>query len=89
MGSLRNTLLGFGIGAGAVASLCLLAGAVQTKTRNVDEYLGGPDRPLSVACSDSGDVVYVADRHSVFRSTNKGQDWQIVLTNGRYTPIDR
>jgi len=89
MRNVRDMLVGVGIGAGAVVSLCLLTGAVQTKTKNLDEYLGGPDRPLSVACSDSGNTVYVADRHSVFRSTNQGEDWQLVLTNGRYTPARR
>lgn len=83
----KDALYGFGVGAGAVTGVCLLMGSVKTQTRNVDQYLGALERPLSVACSDNGQVVYIADQHTVFKSANQGDDWQIVLTNGRYTPM--
>jgi DNA-binding beta-propeller fold protein YncE len=83
MRNLRDLFCGFGLGVGVVVGLCLMMGVITYETDNVDPLLGGGQMPLSLAVSDQGNFVYVADANSVYLSENFGQDWRIVLTRGQ------
>jgi hypothetical protein len=80
MKNFRDMLFGFGLGVGVVVGLCLVMGVIIYETENIDPALGGGPVPLSLATSDEGNFVYVADANSVYFSQNYGQDWEIILT---------
>jgi len=58
-------------------ALFFLTGAVATQTNNVS----GADNEsfTNVACSSDGNVVYVVDVETVYKSEDGGNNWAVVL----------
>ena len=65
------------IGAIAAAAFFFVTGAVNTDTANT---VGTDSSAYSnVACSGDGMIVYVIDTQRVFRSSDGGHNWSVVL----------
>ena len=76
-GTLSQSMKGFLLGAAAMLALLFTVGALNRDTSNI-----AGDRTVSfnnVAVSNDGRTVFVADTYNVYRSTDGGDNWSVVL----------
>ncbi|MDA8140884.1 MAG: hypothetical protein M0036_19725 [Desulfobacteraceae bacterium] len=76
----HQTMTGFLLGIAVAAILVLGVGAVNSQTQN-----NGGDTShafQSITTSSDGQTVYVCSTHAVFRSTDGGANWTVVLKKG-------
>ena len=81
----KDLFLGIMVGIFLVISIMFLMGAVNSRTSNVARLLGSNFPTLSLACSNDGQIVYVAGYDHVYLSKNFGKDWEIVLADQRHS----
>jgi len=74
----RDFIIGLLAGAVIVLSLILTTGAIQMETSNTVGNETASFRDL--ACSADGRTVYALDVENVYRSSDGGQTWSVVLT---------
>ena len=75
--TLSGSLKGFLLGAGAMLALVLTVGAVNRDTPNI-----AGDKTVSfnsVYASRDGKTIFVCDTYNVYRSTDGGDNWSVVL----------
>lgn len=77
MKTYRDIVKAMILGAAGLAVLIVITGAVTTQTPN----MAGEDTESfgHVACSADGQIVYVVDVETVYRSTDGGENWKVVL----------
>ena len=76
-GRLSHSMKGFLVGAGAMLALFLILGAVNRDTMNV-----AGDKSVSfnsVAVNRDGKIIFACDNYNVYRSTDGGDNWSVVL----------
>ena len=81
MQSRRDYLKGLVLGAVVVLGLVFLTGAIITETNN--RYGGVTLSYVNVACSNDGKTVYVVDQEHVYKSTDGGYNWLVMLKKNR------
>lgn len=76
----HQTLKGFVLGILVTVALLVTMGAVNPQTSNDGGDTAHSFRNL--ATSSDGKIVYVCDTHTVYRSTDSGANWTVVLQKG-------
>ena len=76
-------ITGFMFAVVVITSLLLLTGAISPKTENYHKrMLVRPEKAsINIACSEDGKLVYIADGARVLRSTDGGENWQVIITS--------
>lgn len=73
----KDLLKGFIIGAVLMLLLMTATGAIDKRTDNVTKNTSVSFQ--SIYASDNGNVVYVCDNDTVYRSVDSGASWSVVL----------
>ena len=84
MGINRNFITGLLFGAFIALSFIFTTGAVLKETSNAVSNDTASFRDL--ACSADGQTVYVLDVETVYRSTDGGNNWSVVLKKNAAQP---
>lgn len=75
--ALSGSLKGFLLGAAAMLALVFIVGMVNPDTSNV---VGNRDVSFNcITSSSDGNTVYATDNFNIYRSTDGGNNWSIVL----------